>query len=379
MAWLTPSLHPGGAERQMLILAERLPRDRFDLRFILIWERGEWAPRAEALGIPIDVLGLRPEDARGASPAAARAVARAVRHYLALARDVDLVDAWLIPGYTFAGFTQPVARVPVVIAGRRSLVDLYRRKSWFRKGLARLANRAMDAIVANSQLGASEAIAIEHVPTAKVHVIPNAVIPLLPDPLERARLRAEWGVGDDEIVVGSVANYKRGKGLEAIVEAASAIRRDAPNVRFVFVGEGPLRARLEEMIATAGLGSFVRLSGHVPDARTMYPAFDVAIHASDSEGLPNVVLEAASAGLPIIATAVGGTSEILTDGVDGILLRQATAAAIADAVVRLASDRELRGRLGAAAHERSLDFSPERLVSATASLYERLISEARTG
>ncbi|HLY14024.1 MAG TPA: glycosyltransferase [Candidatus Limnocylindrales bacterium] len=373
VAFLTPSLHPGGAERQMLLLAATLPRPEFEVRFILLWERGPWAAQAEALGIPIDVLGLRPQDLARPRPGSIVAALRAVRRYLVLARRVDIVDAWLVPSYTFAGFVQPLARVPALIAGRRSLLGLYRKKPWIRRAAAGWATRLTRAVVANSRAAGEEAVAIEHVPAARVHVIPNAVVPAVLAAGERERRRTAWGVAPDAIVVGCVANYKPGKGLERVVEAAGALRSEVPELRFVLVGEGPFRERLEAEIRERGLESVVILNGTEADARSVYPAFDIVVQASDSEGLPNVVLEAASAGRAIVATDVGGTSDVLTDGVNGILVAPGDAVALGRGILRLAGDPALRDRLGHAALERAGEFSPEHLAAQTADLYRQLL------
>jgi glycosyltransferase involved in cell wall biosynthesis len=377
VAFLTPSLHPGGAERQMLLLAATLPKPEFDVRFILLWERGPWAAQAEALGVRIDVLGLRPQDCAGLRPRCIAAALRAIRQYLVLARRVDIVDAWLVPSYTFAGFAQPVARVPALIAGRRSLLGLYSKKPWYRRAAAGWATRLTRAVVANSEAAGEEAIAIEGVPAERVHVIPNAVVAAEPAPGERERRRQAWGFGPDDVVVGCVANYKPGKGLERVIEVAGRLQDEAPELRYVLVGEGPFRERLEAEIRDRRLESVVVLNGTEADARAVYPAFDIVVQASDSEGLPNVVLEAASAGRAIIATDVGGTRDVLTDGTDGVLVPAGDAAALGQAVLRVAHDPALRDRLGRAAHERAEEFSPAHLAERTAALYRQLLDGRR--
>ena len=126
VALLTPSLHPGGAERQMLILAAALPKTTFDLQFLTLSEPGDLAAEAEAMGIPVHVLGLSRDSCRGLSLGCLTETVAAVRAYIRLTRDIDVVDAWLVPAYTFAGTVQPLARVPVLLAGRRSALDVHR-------------------------------------------------------------------------------------------------------------------------------------------------------------------------------------------------------------------------------------------------------------
>ena len=372
VALLAPSLHPGGAERQMLLLAAAMPRATFDLRFLVLSEPGDLAAEAAALGVPVHVLGLRRDACRSITPRCLGDARRALVAYRRLTRDVDIVDAWLVPAYTFAGLAQLVARVPVLIAGRRSTFDVERTRTWYREAAGRLAMHGVGAIVANSQAAANDAIAFERIDPARIHVIRNAVVPFATTDAERAGLRSAWGFSPNDVVVGCVANYKPGKGHRALLEVAGDLRDRFPQLRYCFVGDGPLRAELEGEVRRRGLGHLVTLHSGERDARRLYGAFDIAVQASDSEGLPNVVLEAAAAGLPIVATAVGGTPEILTGGVDGLLVPRGDRPGLARAITALAEAPELRQRLGRAARARAEDFSPTRLAAETGELYQRL-------
>lgn len=372
VALLAPSLYPGGAERQMLMLAAALPKEAFDVRFLVLSERGDLAVEAEALGLPIHVLGLRRESCRGFTRRCLVEGAHALRAYRRLTHDIDIVDAWLVPAYTFAGLVQPMVGVPVLLAGRRNTIDVDRTRTWYREAAGRLAMRSVDAVVANSQAGADDAITLEGIDRARVHVIRNAVTPIAITDAEREGLRATWGFSPTDIVVGCVGTYKTGKGHESLLEIATELRVRHPDLRYCFVGDGPLRGRLEAEIERRGLGDIVTLHSGERDARHVYGGFDIAVQASDSEGLPNVVLEAAAGGLPIVATAVGGTTEILTDGVDGILVRKGDRGALSEAIAGLAEDRAMGHRLGLAARTRAEAFSPARLAQQTGALYQRL-------
>ncbi len=374
VALLTPSLHPGGAERQMLILAAALPRATFEIRFLVLWERGALADEAEALGLPVHVLGLSREMCRVFSPRCLESALGAVRAYVRLTRRVDIVDAWLVPAYTFAGIVQPLARVPVLMAGRRSTADVRRTRTSYRGTAEAFAMRPMKAVVANSQAVANDAISREHLDRSRMHVIRNAVVPAQTTIAERQSLRHAWGFALEDVVVGCVGNYKHGKGQELLLEVASDLHDRCPQVRFVFVGDGVLRGWLEDDIRRRGLESIVVLHSGEQDARRVYGAFDIAVQASDSEGMPNAVLEAAAAGLPTVATAVGGTSEIITSGKEGLLVRKGDRRGLGEAIGTLAQDADLRRRLGGEALERSRQFSPAKLANDAGSLYLRLAS-----
>jgi glycosyltransferase involved in cell wall biosynthesis len=324
----------------------------------------------------VDVLGLsRPTGL--VDPRWAIDGLRASGRYRHLVRDVDIVDAWLAPSFTYAALNQPLARVPVLIAGRRSMSQLYAGKVPVRRALTSWAARRADAVVANSRAAAREVVEGDRVPRERVVVIPNAVVPVVVDPAAVARQRDAWGFGGDELIVGCVANYKPGKGLETLLEAAARIRQDAPRLRYVLVGDGPSRDALEAAIDRLDLRAIVVLAGRVDDARTLYPAFDIAVQTSTSEGLPNAVLEAAAAGRPIVATDVGGTAEVIATDGQGILVRPENPDELGRALHRLAGDASLRDALGRAALERSADFSATRLVDTTSELYRRLLGERR--
>ncbi len=232
----------------------------------------------------------------------------------------------------------------------------------------------MDAVVANSHAAAREAVEQEGVDPERIHVIHNAVESPTPDGRVRTEVRHRWGVSDEHLVVGCVGTFKPGKGQDLILDLAHALRPRHANVRYVLVGDGPRRQAIERRIEQDRLSDIVVLHGGEDDARRLYGAFDVCLQASESEGLPNVVLEAAAARRAIVATDVGGTNEIITSGLNGILVRRELND-IASAVSRVLADADLRHRLGEAAGARAEDFSVAQLVDATARLYRAVAAD----
>lgn len=372
VAFFTGSLDVGGSERQMVALAERLPRDRFAVEFVLLTHRGSLADEAQAAGAKVRVLGLGHR--RDGFGQVRRAIAFALLARSLRAGHYDILDAWHFYAYAIAAVTRPLSRVPVLVGGRRCM-------SVFKEGLNPIyrfadavARRSADAIIANSGAVRSDVIAHERLDPARIRVIRNGVdLPPPMSPTERSAHRTAWGFGDPDIVVGCVANYKPLKGLESLLRAAALLRPVVPGLRLVLVGEGSLRRLLEQMVADLGLVGTVRLHGREADARSLYGAFDIVVLASESEGLPNVLLEAAAAGRPIAATAAGGTVDVVIDGETGLLVPVRDDEALARALLRLASDPALRERLGLAARQRAATvFGMDRFVEETAALYEEL-------
>jgi glycosyltransferase involved in cell wall biosynthesis len=165
----------------------------------------------------------------------------------------------------------------------------------------------------------------------------------------RDEVRAELGIGSEEVVAGTIANFRRQKDYPNLLRAAEVLaRRDVP-VRIVAVGQGPLEAEMRDLHESMGLGPRVLLLGHREDAVRVLAACDLFTLASDNEGLPVALMEALALGLPVAVTAVGGVPGAVTDGVEGRLVPPSDPEALAGAIEELALDAALRARMGAAA------------------------------
>lgn len=382
IALVTASLVAGGAERQMLLLAEGLPRDAFSVEFICLKTAGEDAQRARAAGATVRVLGLKGKRESGwPLPLYAAYVAWTVGRFIAMAAGrYDVIDAWLFHAYALATITRPLTRPRAVLAGRRSLSDFKAQFGRPERLADATARRWSDLLVANSEGVKADVVRREGVAPDRIRVIHNGVQPAAPMTVdERRRRRAAWAASDDTIVVGCVANYKPAKGLELLIRSIAdlAVRLGHRQLRLVLVGEGILRPMLEALSHELQIEDLVILHGAEPEAIRVYGAFDIAALASEAEGLPNVILEAAAAGLPIVATAAGGTPEVVTDGVTGLLVDVGDQDGFTRALERLCLDREAAARFGVAARsDVARRFGVEQMVASFASLY-REISPAR--
>ncbi|HKV98489.1 MAG TPA: glycosyltransferase, partial [Vicinamibacterales bacterium] len=156
----------------------------------------------------------------------------------------------------------------------------------------------------------------------RVTVINNGIDPhaFHRDPARRAPMRRELGYADEDIVIGAVGRLESEKCFDLLLGVIAELRRTHPRVRLAIVGEGSLRAPLEAQMARLDLTSAVQLLGHRTDVIALHHAFDIFVQSSEREGTPNAVLEAMAMETPIVATDVGGTSELATDGVHALLV-----------------------------------------------------------
>jgi glycosyltransferase involved in cell wall biosynthesis len=266
-----------------------------------------------------------------------------------------------------------MTRTPVIIAGRFNQAprDAFGPLSPM---VDAIVNARVDAIVANSEVLAAQERGRRGVEPGKLHVIRNGVevVARLP-PDQRRRVRRELGADDDDILIGSVGNLRDVKRHGLLIDAFADLARSRPQIRLVIIGEGPLRESLERQVHHLGLGTRVLLPGAIPNVGPSFDAFDVVALSSRSEGLPNALLEGAAAGRPIVTTAAGGAVEAVADGVTGFVVPVEDRDALAGALARLISDRQLRQQYGSAAREYiKAHFGMDRFVREWSALYERL-------
>lgn len=365
----------------MLALAERLPKDRFDVDFVVLSGPGLYDERARAAGLRIRYAGDPPQ-AVSIPRRVWRRIAKTVR-FIRLVRSgrYDVVDAWLYPADVLATMSRLVTRTPVVVTGRRN-VDPQTAFGPLERVVTGLVARLTDASVANSQAAGDHAVQAGIVQPAKLRVIRNGVvIPPPATPETRAVRRSALGGGDDTgVMIGCVANFLPVKRHDLLLDAFATLVADVPAVRLILIGDGPLRPAIEAQIGRLGVVDRVRLLGSVREPEPLLAGLDIAVQASDREGLPNALLEAGAAGLPMVATDAGGSAEIVRDGITGFLVPRNDPHAMTAALRRLAVDPDLRRSMGEAAREHTAArFGMDRFVAEFAALYESLVQARRRG
>lgn len=190
----------------------------------------------------------------------------------------------------------------------------------------------------------------------------------------REETRAAWGIPQDATVIGSVTRLSPQKAPLDFVRAAALVAQRYPATYFMLVGDGPLRAEVEQLAAELGIADRLVLTGLRRDVPELLAAFDIFALSSLWEGLPRVLPQAMASALPVVATACDGSAEAIEDGVNGFLVPPGEPTVLAERLCRLLEQPGLTKQMGAAGYARVQEFSDRGMVNAIAALYAELLT-----
>ncbi len=362
----------GGTARHVLDLARGLDAAGHDVHLLYANRRAE--PWIEAELASLDGVTRAHVDMRRAPHPSDLAAWYQIRRYAAKNGPFDLIHGHSSKGGALAMFAstrRSTARVwtphclrsfdPALAGGARR----------FYERLERLIARRADAVIAVSGEEYTHALRMG-MDERKMHVVVNGVRPL--PPLDRAEACARWGLASDAVCIGFVGRFAPQKAPSRIVEAFAQVSKHNDDVQLAMVGEGPLQAPAEVRARELGVADRVRWLPAATGAAAM-AAFDIFAMPSVYEAMPYVLLEAAAAGLPIVATAVGGTSIAIHDGVNGYVVANWDEAVYANRLSELVADGELRARMGKASRAIAEGRTVERMIAETAGVYAHSLQQ----
>lgn len=353
VAFIAGALNVGGAEQQLLHLVRGMDRTRFAPVVINLRRESALSSDFRASGVDLVELGYRGKR----DVWVLGRIAGVLRE-----RGIQVACPYLWPATLWGYFALRRAGVRGWIASERNSGAVYDPR--WQVVLESMILARATALVAITQAAKDFAVS-RGVRAERVRVIHIGVPAPQPGGPARA-VREELGIDPKAPVVGCVARLAPQKDHATLLRAAVLVTRRVPDARFLLVGDGELRADLEALSARLGLTGRVQFTGMRHDAQDLLNACDVAVLASRrQEGCSNFLIEAALLGKPVVATRVGGIPEAVVHDATGILVPPADPAAMADAIVRLAGDAALSGRLGAAAATRAREqFSLRAMVEA---------------
>jgi glycosyltransferase involved in cell wall biosynthesis len=347
------SLQIGGTERQISQIVPRLDRDLWQVDLLTLTQPGPLADDLRAAGHRIYSPPFATRITRGG---------RFVRLFRAaitlpwlwlwfLRNRPDIAHFVLPEAYLIGGLCALFAGQKRMVMSRRSLA-LYQARHPILARIERRLHRRMTLIVANSDAIRRDLLA-EGVPDDRIRLIHNGVDTeaFRPDRARGTAWRATMGIGPDQLVLVIVANLIPYKGHADLIDALEQIAPSLPDGwRLLCIGrDDGIGAQLAAQVEGAGLAENIRFLGSRTEIPALINTADIVILSSHEEGLPNAVIEAMASGKPVVSTAVGGTGEIIDDGITGTLVPPADPAALSEAILRLCDADTQRVEMGAAA------------------------------
>ena len=269
---------------------------------------------------------------------------------LILREKIDVIETFTHDSNMLALPIAWLARVPVRIATHHGVIEGLPR--WRERLHAWMVNHNIaHKLVAVSERTYQIAL-LEGVQAERISVIQNGIQPMPFEAEHRLEVRKDAGIGADDPFLLSVGRLVHVKAHEVLVSAMPAVLKEFPNAKVGICGDGVLRGDLEAQIKSLGLEAAVKLFGAQNNVAKFLSSADVFILPSRSEGLPIALLEAMSAGLPVIATKLEGLGEVVLDGVHGLFAPVDDPEALAEVILKLLRDPDLRARMGVSAKQR---------------------------
>ena len=351
VALVVGQLTTGGAEGQLRQVTGTIDRRRFEPIVYAL------SPQIEPVGQLLrgDGVTLRVTEAVGWRRVPWLAATLA-------ADNIDLVHSWLYIANALAwSATRLRRRFPLITSARNCKVQ---------NRVSQVANllafRGSRAIVANSREVAVYIMRHYLAPARRIHVVYNGI------DVERFRPADRDGPMEPALIV-NIGRLVEQKNQMLFLEAAALLTREGVSARFVIVGDGPLKTSLQEQAQRLGIGDRLSFTGERRDVEGILRGASLLWLTSRWEGLPNVVLEAMASGVPVIATDVGGTRELIRSGVDGFVVPSLDAAGFVRHARDLLANAAVQRQFAAAARARALEFSTARMVATLSQLYDEAL------
>jgi glycosyltransferase involved in cell wall biosynthesis/GT2 family glycosyltransferase len=392
LVMVTGNLGVGGSERQMVAVVSGLLARRYEVSILALEEVELGMPSFEdqlrEMGVNIEIApksaGRRrlAESSKKLFPGTNAVPEWLIDNIATVCSHIErhrpaAVHCWLDHPSIYGGFAGCVLGVPRILLQFGSTSTIFRRNAewagFWQQAYQALAGNSAVKFLNNSHAGARDYEEWIGLKQGSVGVLYNGFIATSvrkPSPEETSRLRAFLALPVDVVVVGALMRFAPEKDPYLWLDTASEIARVRRDVRFVVFGYGPLEHEIKERISALGLQEVVKIGGATDDAGLAYSVMDIFLLTSAVEGVPNVVIEAQAAGLPVVVPDVGGASEGVLDGVTGIVARPRSSASLASAVLDLIDNPAWRRAVERDGPRFVADrFGLDRMVGETAEFY----------
>jgi len=323
IAYVLPEMKLGGSEKHVIELAEGLQVRGHDVKIVCLFREGILAKDVREKGIPFMCLNLKE----------AWSISTLLHIFKWLRKEsFTILHTYLFGFHLFVGLPARLCRIPVILSSRR---DMEFDQSWKVLWIEKFGNYFVDLVVCCSELVRDWTLKREQLKSDQTMTIYNGIKWQDYSSGNGASMRKEFGIPKDDIIVGAVANFSFKKGYSFLIEAAESVLSKRPDVWFLCVGSGYLEDEMRQRAKESRFGDRVIFTGKRRDIPDFMNTVNIFVLSSLWEGLPNVLLQAMAAGCPIISTDVGGISELIQSGKDGLLIQPKNSQLMANTILTL--------------------------------------------
>ncbi|MCM8805062.1 MAG: glycosyltransferase [Candidatus Omnitrophica bacterium] len=346
IGYLIGSSEIGGTEKMILTLIRNVDKNLFDFIFFCIKGEGRFTEILKKENYNVYILNFKKNPISF------------IKLFLYLRKEkLDILQSFLFVSNIIGRIYGRILKINFLISSQRSTDDW---RKWYHWLIERMTKNFVDLYISNSYSGREVLIKKGKIKRNKIIVIPNGIE--LPERFEKIK--------KDYIVIGSIGNLRRAKGYFNLIKASEIVIKKYKNVKFYIVGEGKLKEEILKIIEKKKLKDYFVLTGYVENVYDYLKIFDIFVLSSLWEGCPLSLLESMGYGIPSIATNVGDVSYIIENGVDGFIVEKNDYRRIAEKIILLIEDENLREKIGEKSREKIKKwYSLEEMIKRYESIY----------
>lgn len=359
-----------GSERHLLSLLPRLDPSRFEITFLVLEDPrtpvDDYLDLFNGSGVRVDKMPIR-------SDADPRLLFR-LRNYI-LDGGFDMVHTHLIHGELYGTLAARLAGTGKIISSKHGYGPYMEKRSI--AFLQRSVSRFHEKIIIISQALGDYIVRVQQIDREKMTLIHYGIDPpAVPDPASVKEFKRQWDI--DSTVMAAVGRLVPVKGHRTLLESLPKVLEGAGEFTLLFAGDGPLEGELRKLAGRLGVDRYVRFIGFLPDIHPLLGATDLLVHPSLGEGFGLAPLEAMGHGLPVVASRVLALAEVIEEDKSGLLVPPEEPGQLADAIITLLKNAQLRKKMGEAGRQRFLEnFTLDKMVKKTEAVYEEILAETK--
>lgn len=361
VCYVIGQLSKGGAEKQLYELIRGLNKKKFLPAVISLSQGGFWSKEIKKIGI--EVIELKRKKNMEISR---------LFNLIKIVRKMkpDIVHTYLFSANSYGRIAAIINRVPVIIASERNMPEIGKDKNIYQLYIDKVMGFFSDIIICNSQAAANILIDKYNFKKEKILVVHNGI---------NTDISCTSVVRNSEIIIGTVCRLSPQKNLKLFLDMAKLLSDLKSDLKFMIVGDGLLRDDLEKYSEFLGVRHKIIFMGEQHNVFDLLQKISIFVNTSSYEGLSNAIMEAMLTGLPVVATDVGGNSELITNGETGFLCKPDNLEEIVEKVMYLINNKEVAEKMGEKGREKIIyEFDSNKMIRKIEDIYLRLFYSNRS-